>query len=217
MNQTTNTMKRLIILALAIPGFVFGQRPIQSIENKWVSDLVSYRNEQNLPLVRDSRLDSLAKERFYMIFNSISKNNLSIIEFHNRFGHGNHGIPELGIPSFPDYASSKIESSSLQEVCAYVPSNGIKDDKFMIERSNSFGGIFSQYKGSKGHWEIVSGRVPVLEIVKKYRNGKQEVIERKAIISNDRFGSYTGSFVYEEISNGVKSKVTVVFNVSIFE
>ena len=217
MNQTTNTMKRLIILALAIPGFVFGQRPIQSIENKWVSDLVSYRNEQNLPLVRDSRLDSLAKERFYMIFNSISKNNLSIIEFHNRFGHGNHGIPELGIPSFPDYASSKIESSSLQEVCAYVPSNGIKDDKFMTERSNSLGGIFSQYKGSEGHWRIVSGRIPVLEIVKKYSRGKQEIIKREAIISNDRFGSYTGSFVYEEISNGVKSKVTVVFNVSIFE
>ena len=217
MNQTTKIMKKLIILAFAIPGFIFGQRPIQSIENKWVSDLVSYRDSQNLPLSRNSRLDSLAKERFFMICNSISKNKLPVAEFHSRFGVGNHGIPELGIPSFSDYASTKIENSSLQEICNYVPSFGVKDDKSMLERSNSFGGIFGQYKRSKYHWEIVSGRIPVIERVKKYKSGKQEIIEREVILSNERFGSYTGVFVYEESSRGENVKVTVVFNVSIFE
>ena len=210
-------MKKLIILAFAIPGLAFGQRPIQSIENKWADALISYRASQNLPLNRNSRLDSLAKERFFMICNSISKNKLPIEEFHSSFGKGNHGIPELGIPSFSDYSSSKIEKSSLQEICSYVPSFGAKDDKFMLEKSNSFGGIFGQYKGSKYHWEIVSGRIPVTERVKKYKSGKQEIIEREVILNNERFGSYTGVFIYEESLRGENVKVTIVFNVSIFE
>ena len=54
-------------------------------------------------------------------------------------------------------------------------------------------------------------------IVKKYKSGKQEIIEREVILNNERFGSYTGVFIYEESLRGENVKVTIVFNVSIFE
>lgn len=211
-------MKKLIILAFILPSLVLGQRLFQSAENGWSKDLLAYRKANNLPLERDSQLDSLAKERFFAIANFLKNKDLGYIKFMHEFGSGEHGIESMGLQNFDNFIKNKFKNVNHQEICCFVPNYGIRKEDHMLGVINSpaNGGIINLYKSSQAHWEVVSSNIEVNQITKY--NGRVE--KRKVIKHNNKFGSFTGILYYDDVdpldpSKRIKS--TIVINVSIFE
>jgi len=223
MNQTTKIMKKFIILALILPSLAFGQRALSSAESRWNKDLLNFRKSSNLPLERDSLLDSLAKERFFAISSFLQKKDLGYLNFFSKFLKGGHGIGEMGLQNFDSFIGSKSEGLNCQEICCFLPEYGKRSDEQMLGMINSpaNNGIINLYKNSPSHWAVVSSNIKATEIRRKYngRSGKWEESRSESVITNSKFGSYTGIFFYEEIDPNDPNKriqSTMVINVSIF-
>jgi hypothetical protein len=213
-------MKKLIILIAIIPTLIFGQTQVKSSDSEWVNDLISYRESQNLPVVRDKSLDTLAKERFLAMFSLLQKHNIGFHKFVNDFGKGQHGIPELGLPSFNDYIAGKYQDGNYQEICSFISGIHSGNELAISKEVSDRGSIGGNYRKSSPHWEIASGKIKVNEIVKRYngKTGKSERIEREVIVNNYKFGSYTGIFSYYDFKpDGSMVKVNLLVNVTIFQ
>jgi hypothetical protein len=216
-------MKKFIILALILPSLAFGQRSLPSAESKWNKDLLNFRKSNSLPLERDPLLDSLAKERFFAISSFIQKKDLGYLNFFSKFLKGGHGISEMGLQNFDSFIRIKSEGLNCQEICCFIPQYGKRSDEDMLGIINSPAnkGIVNLYKNSQSHWDVVSSNIKVTEIRRKYnsRSGKLEESRSESVITNNKFGSYTGIFFYEEIDPNdpnKRIKSTMVINISIF-
>lgn len=214
-------MKKLIILIAIIPGFILGQTQVKSSDSEWANDLISYRESQNLPVVRDKSLDTLAKERFLAMFSLLQKHNIGFYKFTNDFGKdGRHGIPELGLPAFNDYIAERYQDGNSQEICSFISGIHSGNELAISKEVRDRGGIGGSYRKSSSHWEIASGKIKVNEIVKRYngKTGKSERIEREVIVNNYKFGSYTGVFSFYDFKpDGSMVKVNLLVNVTIFQ
>ena len=75
MNQTTKIMKKLIILALAIPGLIFAQADVaKSLDSQFRSEIIKLRKENGISVVSDPALDSLAKSRVLAVKKMFQQN-----------------------------------------------------------------------------------------------------------------------------------------------
>lgn len=212
-------MKKLIILAFILPSLVLGQRLFQSAENGWSKDLLAYRKSNNLPLERDSQLDSLAKERFFAIANFLKNKDLGYLNFSREFRLGEHGIEELGLQNFDNFIKGKVDYPDHQEIICLVPDYGVRNEDHMLGVINSpkNGGIINLYRNSEPHWNIVSSNIKVTRI-ERDRDGRIKS-KIQVIKHNNKFGSYTGILHYDDVDphdSTKRIKSTLVINVSIF-
>jgi hypothetical protein len=224
MNQTTKIMKKFIILAIILPSLAFGQRSFPSAELGWNKDLLNFRKSNNLSLERDSLLDSLAKERFFAIASSLKNKDLGYLNFFSKFAKGNHGIEEIGLQSFNSFIRSRVEDPNCQEICCFIPAYGKRNDDQMLGVINSPAnkGIINLYKSSPSHWSVVSSNLKAIQIERKYngRLGKWDEVRSETVITNSKFGSYTGILFYEDVDPNDPNKriqSTMVINISIFK
>jgi len=215
MNQTTNSMKKFIILAAIIPSLIFGQRPFVQADKIWEKEIVEYRSENGQSLSRSPELDLIAKERFLMISNSLKKSEMGFLEFHSEFIRGKHGIPKIGLDPFAKFGGVNFPGKEMQEICASYSFGGSLSNEILDKRIKESGGFLNIYKGSKSHWEVAIGNIPAISIERKYNGRLHKWIEvqKPMSIRNSKFGSYSGIVEIEE--NGAKKSVAI--NVSIFE
>lgn len=75
MNKTTKIMKKLIILALAIPGLISAQADVaKSLDSQFRSEIIKLRKENGISVVSDPALDSLAKSRVLAVKKMFQQN-----------------------------------------------------------------------------------------------------------------------------------------------
>lgn len=198
MNQTTKIMKKLALILVLIPSLLNSQNIQNGIDSKWEKDLISFRDSVGKSISRDSSLDSFAKDRFYKISNFLLQNpNISLSDFQEKFSAGGHGIPSMGLESF--------DRQNSQEISTFVSSSKPRLD------------VLASYKESKYHFEVVKGEIKRIQKVTKRSNGKVSFESREIVISNKKFGSYSGSIQRSVIQEGKKYLETITYNVSIFE
>jgi hypothetical protein len=198
MNQTTKIMKKLALISFLIPALLEAQTYQKDIDLKWKKDLVSFRDSIGKSISKDSSLDSIAKDRFYKISNFLLQNpDVSLIEFQQKFSEGKHGIPSMGLESF--------DRQNSQEIATYMSSSKPRLD------------VLSAYKESKYHFEVVKGEIKRIQRISKSSNGKLSFESKEIVISNKRFGSYSGSVQRFVTREGKKYLEIITFNVSIFE
>jgi hypothetical protein len=198
MNQTTKIMKKLSIIAFLIPALLGAQTYQKAIDLKWEKDLVSFRDSIGKSISKDSDLDSFAKDRFNKISNFLLQNpEVSLIEFQRKFSEGGHGIPNMGLESF--------DRQNSQEIATYMSSSKPRLD------------VLAAYKESKYHFEVVRGEIKRIQRISKSSNGKLSFESKEIVISNKKFGSYSGSIQRSVIREGKKYLEIITLNVSIFE
>lgn len=75
MNKTTKIMKKLIILALAIPGLISAQADVaKSLDSQFRIEIIKLRKENGISVVSDPALDSLAKSRVLAVKKMFQQN-----------------------------------------------------------------------------------------------------------------------------------------------
>lgn len=191
-------MKKLALISFLIPALLGAQTYQKDIDLKWKKDLVSFRDSIGKSISKDSSLDSIAKDRFYKISNFLLQNpDVSLIEFQKKFSEEKHGIPSMGLESF--------DKPNSQEIATYMSSSKPRLD------------VLSAYKESKYHFEVVKGEIKRIQRIAKSSNGKLSFENKEIVISNKRFGSYSGSIQRSVIREGKKYLEIITFNVSIFE
>jgi hypothetical protein len=178
-------MKKLALIILLIPALLGAQIYQKAIDLKWEKDLVSFRDSIGKSISKDSSLNSIAKDRFYKISNFLLQNpDVSFIEFGQKFSEGGHGIPTMGLESF--------NRQNSQEIATYISSSKPRLD------------VLAAYKGSKYHLEVVRGEIKRIQKISRRSNGKLSFESKEIVISNKRFGSYTGSIQRPVIREGKK-------------
>lgn len=198
MNQKTKAMKKLSLLFILIPGLLNAQSYQNGIDSKWEKDLISFRDSINKPITRNISLDSFAKDRFYKIANFFLQNpDVSLNQFSVEFSSGGHGIPSMGLESF--------DRQNSQEIATFLSFSEPDLD------------IFSTYKKSKYHFEVVKGEIKKIQNITKRSNGKISFESKEIIITNQKFGSYSGSIQRTTVREGRKYLETITYNVSVFE
>ena len=191
-------MKKLALILVLIPSLLDAQSIQKGIDLKWEKDLISFRDSIGKSVSRDPSLDSFAKARFYKISNFLVQNpGITLNEFQMEFGAGNHGIPSRGLESF--------DRQNSQEISTFISS------------SKPILNVLAAYKESKYHLEVVKGEIKGIQKVTKRSNGKVSSEIREIVISNKKFGSYSGSIQRSVIKEGKKYLETITFNVSVFE
>ena len=191
-------MKKLALFFILVPSLLTAQKYQGEIDLKWGKDLISFRDSIGKPISRNQSLDSFAKDRFYKIGNFLLQNpDMGLNDFLVSFSSGNHGIPTMGLESFNRQNSQEI-------------STFLSCPKPMLD-------VFSNYKASKYHFEVVKGEIKRVQNITRRSNGKVSFETKEVIITNQRFGSYSGSIQRSVMREGKKYLETITYNVSVFE